>query len=192
MEYQTSNQQYDKIVAACKEEFLAKATEYGHSLRAYDAFGVLQKIYIKLFRIKTIQDKGVIKVEGETIDKEFPGIINYCFYDICLIKHYDDPSTLYDGTDPEALYEVAKSHVKTLFEKKNHDYGEAWRELTIGFMIRECITKYLRAKTIYAVNRFKQSNQGETKDKLLEIISDICNYAIFCSILISEGSDPMI
>lgn len=192
MEYQKSNEQYDKIVADCKKEFLEKANEYGNSLRAYDAFGVLQKIYIKLFRIKTIQDKGAMKVAGETIEKEFPGIINYCFYDISLIKHYGDLSTLYNGTDSETLYETAKSHVKTLFEKKNHDYGEAWRELTISFMVQECITKYLRAKTIYAKTKFKLDSSGETKDKLLEIVSDICNYSIFCSILISEGIDPML
>jgi hypothetical protein len=153
---------------------------------------MLQKTYIKLFRIKTIQRKGEIKVEGETVEKEFPGIINYCFYNISLINHGGAGNTMYEGTDRETLYDDAVKVVKDLFEKKNHDYGEAWRELTVSFMVEECIAKYLRAKTIYGANKYKTDVSEELKKKLLEIVSDICNYSIFCSILISEGIDPMI
>jgi hypothetical protein len=67
MEYQKSNDQYAAVIAACKKEFIGKAGDYGNSLSGYTPFGMFQKIYIKLFRIKTIQQKGVIKVEGETI-----------------------------------------------------------------------------------------------------------------------------
>jgi hypothetical protein len=59
-------------------------------------------------------------------------------------------------------------------------------------MIEECIAKYFRAKTTYAKNRYSLDSSVKTKEKFLEIVSDICNYAIFCSILISEGVDPMI
>jgi Nucleotide modification associated domain 1 len=190
MEYKKSNQQYDAITERCKKEFVAKSSEYGNSLRMYDAFGMLQKIYIKLFRIKTIQQKGVNKVEGETIEKELPGIINYCFYNISLIKHGGDANTLYK--DMDMVYDEALKTVKNLFENKNHDYGEAWRELTVSFMVQECIAKYLRAKTIYATNKYKSDVTEETRGKLLEIVSDMCNYSIFCAILISEGTDPMV
>lgn len=192
MEYEKSNRQYDAVIAACKKEFVTKGKDYGNSLRDYSPFGMLQKTYIKLFRIKTIQRKGEIKVQGETVEKEFPGIINYCFYNISLINHDGNGNILYEGTDRETLYDSAVKTVKELFQKKNHDYGEAWRELTVSFMVEECIAKYLRAKTIYAANKYKSDVAKQTKEKLLEIVSDICNYSIFCSILISEGVDPMV
>ena len=188
-----SNEQYDEVIAACKEEFISKNKRYGNSLDAYNAMGVLEKIYIKLFRVQTIQEAGTLLVEGETIEKEFPGIINYSLYGMTVALQIESGMRiLYEGDSLFAQYDLVAGKVRELFQKKNHDYGEAWRELSISFMTQECLVKYKRMKQIYAELKFKKENHGQLQKDFIEIFSDICNYSIFCSILISEGVNPMI
>lgn len=188
-----SNEQYDEIITNCKKEFLEKNKKYGQSISYYRAMDILQKIFIKLQRVSTIQEVGIYKVVGETITAEFPGIINYCLYGIVLAKQITSETgiILYEGEVLEQEYDTAAAHVKSIFEKKNHDYGEAWRDLTISFMTKECLVKFFRMKAIFYSKKF-DTNKQELQDSFIEVFSDICNYSIFCSILIKEGVSEMI
>jgi hypothetical protein len=188
-----STRQYDEIIKNCKKEFLEKNKKYGQSISYYRSMDILQKIFIKLQRIVTIQEAGEYKVVGEPIATEFPGIINYCLYGIVLAKQItsETGTLLYEGEVLEREYDIAAAHVKSIFEKKNHDYGEAWRDLTISFMVKECLVKFFRMKTIFYSKKF-DTNKQELQDSFLEVFSDISNYSIFCAILISEGVSEMV
>lgn len=191
MNLEKSNTQYDEIVSSCKEEFISKNKKYGNSLEPYTTFDVLSKIFIKLFRVSSIQEAGKYLVEEESIEKEFPGIINYCFYGIMLAGTYPtDPSLTTEKLEEE--YNAAAEKVKALFKKKNHDYGEAWRQLPISFMVKECVVKYKRMVNMYSEKKFNVQESGSLRDAFIEVFSDICNYSIFCSILIKEGVNVMI
>ncbi len=193
MNQEKSNAQYDRIIVQCKEEFIAKNKKYGNSLDVYDANDVLSKIFIKLYRIRSIQETGCYKVEGESIEKEFLGIINYCLYGIITASQIvSDVRILYEGEDLFKEYDKSVAVTRGLFQKKNHDYGEAWRQLSISFMTHECECKYNRMKKIFGDLKFKADKRQELQKEFVEVFSDICNYSIFCSILISEGVNPMI
>jgi len=193
MNQEKSNVQYDQIIANCRNEFEEKNKKYGNSLNAYDAFGVLQKVFIKLFRIKSIQEAGKYEVKGETIEKEIPGIINYCLYGICAAKNMDVRiSVVLEGPDLFTEYDNAAKSTRSLFQKKNHDYGEAWRQLSVSYMTQESLSKYMRMYTIYGELKFNHEKRDELAKEFLEVFSDICNYMIFSAIRISEGTNPMI
>ena len=176
MNQQKSNNQYDKIVSESKKEFIAKNEKYGNSLDVYNANGVLSKIFIKLYRIKSIQEAGEYKVEGETIEKEFPGIVNYCLYGIIIAQQISSGiRILYEKDLLFAEYDKAATLTKDLFQKKNHDYGEAWRALSISYMTQECLSKYERAQKMYQDMKFKPEKQKDLQKEFIEVFSDICN-----------------
>ncbi len=188
-----SNEQYDKVISEAKKEFIEKNKKYGNSLDVYNANGILSKIFIKLYRIKSIQDAGEYKVEGETIEKEFPGVVNYCLYGIIIAQQIASGiRILYEKELLFAEYDKAVTITRSLFQKKNHDYGEAWRQLSVSYMTQECLSKYERTQKMYKDMKFKPEKQAELQKEFIEVFSDICNYSIFCSIRISEGVDPMI
>ncbi len=193
MNQEKSNKQYDTIIADCKKEFIKKNKKYGNSLDSYDAMGVLSKVFIKLYRIASIQEAGEYKVEGEPIEKELPGIINYCLFGITVANQIASGIRVCYSSD--ALfqeYDQAAASTRNLFQKKNHDYGEAWRQLSISYMTQECLVKYNRMLTMYAGLKFKPENRQELQKEFIEVFSDICNYCIFCCIRISEGANAMV
>jgi hypothetical protein len=193
MDQEKSNNQYDEVIANCKKEFTEKYKKYGNSLDDYDISGILGKIYIKLYRIRTIQQTGIYKVEGESIEKDFPAVINYCIYAMSVVKQLSAAERIF--YKDEALfqqYDTAVTFCRDLFQKKNHGYGEAWRNLLISAMTQEAVVKYNRAQTIYGDLKFKVEKQKDLEKELFEILADIINYNIFCSIRISEGTNAMI
>lgn len=194
MDFKQSNKQWDDIVSIAQSEFLHAFEKYGNSLAAYDdPMDILSKVFIKLFRIKSIQIAGSYRVEGETIEKEIPGIINYCIYG-AMATHPLLSNTAMPSTKEEILtaYAKASASIKELFEKKNHDYGEAWRKLSVSYMVKECLAKYDRMTTIHSGLKFNKTERSKLEKNFIEVFSDICNYQIFCAIRISEGADPMI
>src|ERR1700754_2663656 len=119
----TTNQQYDAAVHTCRDIFLKKASDYGTSWRVLRPISIVDQIFIKAQRIRTIQEKGV-QLVNDNIQSEFKGIVNYGV--IGLIQ---------DGLEKEAVEDLPVSRVKDLFdekisivkrlmEDKNHDYGE--------------------------------------------------------------------
>lgn len=195
MDQEKSNQQYDETIARCKKEFVEKNKKYKGSLSAYDAVGIAEKNLIKIVRVRTIQKKGKYLVSEESIDIVFPEIINYTVYGITLANQIADGTEKhFENDELFSEYDKAVACARELFQKKNHDYGEAWRDLTISFMTKECHTKLKRLINIYGDTKFSEETEARVKlqKDFLEIFYDVLNYCVFCTIRINEVTDPMI
>lgn len=176
--------QYAEVINTTKETFLEKNNQYGQSWIIARPFSMLEQMWIKVVRIRTIQEKkGEQKVEDEPIDQDFYHIINYCILGLILINK--KPTKALSPKELERFYEEAVNTGIELCKKKNHDYGEAWRELAISTMIDLMLMKYIRARTMHY-------NKTDSEKALCEIFLDIFNYAVFCRIKIDEGENPLI
>ena len=175
-----TNQQYDRAVDSCKEIFLKKTKDYGTSWRVYRIISVADQIYIKAKRIRTVQQTGVQKI-GDDIISEFKGILNYGIIGLIQLDIQDDELEELPVETVEKLYNEKVSIAKKLMQDKNHDYGEAWREMS-----QESFADLIRAKIL----RIKQILLNEGKTIISEGIDanfyDIINYAVFALILVEE------
>jgi hypothetical protein len=136
----TSNQ-YLAIIKICRDLFLKKAQDYGTSWRIMRTSSITDQLFIKAQRIRTIEEKGVSKV-GESIDDEFIAIINYCIIGMIQMELGEAKESanldesIQNNQLPIALvtklYDEMVDSTKSLMEKKNHDYGEAWREMRVN------------------------------------------------------------
>jgi Nucleotide modification associated domain 1 len=172
--------QYDSIINACKDIFLHKTADYGSSWRVYRTISVVDQIYIKAKRIRTIQEKGEQRI-GDDVASEFMGIVNYAI--IGLVQLDLQPADTADLSLEQvtALYTEKAACAKALMGDKNHDYGEAWREMSQESFVDLMLNKLLRIKQIIA-------NQGKTliSEGIDANYYDILNYAVFALILIKE------
>jgi hypothetical protein len=175
-----TNEQYDRAVEACKTIFLQKTKDYGTSWRVYRIISVADQIYIKAKRIRTIQEAGVQKI-GDDIISEFKGILNYGIIGLIQLDIRDDEQEDLPYETVERLYNEKVSIAKKLMEDKNHDYGEAWREMSQESFADLILAKILRIKQIL-------SNNGKTiiSEGIDANFYDIINYAAFALILIEE------
>lgn len=181
MSKQTINE-FSQIIALCKDEFIKKNKDYGSSWRIYRLSSLTDKIFIKAKRIRTIQEKGKQAIE-DGIVSEFKAIINYCLMALIqnsLDKESNDISFESINLPIEKiiqLYEENTEEIASLLKKKNHDYGEAWRDMRVESMTDEILTKLFRIKQI-------ENNQGKTEvsEGVISNYQDILNYAIFCLI----------
>jgi Nucleotide modification associated domain 1 len=176
----TTNQQYDTAVQACKEIFISKTKDYGTSWRVYRIISVADQIYIKAKRIRTIQEKGLQKI-GDDIISEFKGILNYGIIGLIQMDITDPEVEQLPVEQVEQLYNEKIATAKKLMQDKNHDYGEAWREMSQESFVDLILAKILRIKQIIA-------NQGQTiiSEGIDANFYDIINYAVFALILIEE------
>ncbi|MBS1579293.1 MAG: DUF1599 domain-containing protein [Bacteroidetes bacterium] len=176
-----TNLQYEEVIKSCIDIFLKKTKDYGTSWRVLRTISVVDQIFIKALRIRTIQDKQVQKV-GDDIASEFMGIINYGV--IGLIQLQINNPQVEDLTVDvvEELYKKQILFAKTTMLAKNHDYGEAWREMSQESFADLILVKLLRIKQILA-------NDGKTliSEGIDANYVDIINYAVFALILISEN-----
>ncbi|MEO6540032.1 MAG: DUF1599 domain-containing protein [Ferruginibacter sp.] len=175
-----TNRQYEQAVESCKEIFLKKTKDYGTSWRVYRTISVADQIYIKAKRIRTIQDKGVQKI-GDDIISEFKGILNYGIIGLIQLDIKDDEPEDLPYETVEQLYNEKAAVAKKLMEDKNHDYGEAWREMSQESFVDLVLAKILRIKQILV-------NKGQTiiSEGIDANFYDIINYAAFGLILIDE------
>ncbi len=176
----TTNQQYDIAVNSCKEIFLKKTKDYGTSWRVYRIISVADQIYIKAKRIKTIQEKGEQKI-GDDIISEFKGILNYGIIGLIQMDIKDNELEELPVETVEQLYIEKIAIAKKLMLDKNHDYGEAWREMSQESFVDLILAKILRIKQIIA-------NEGQTiiSEGIDANFYDIINYAVFGLILLEE------
>jgi membrane-associated HD superfamily phosphohydrolase len=174
-------EQYERVVASCKEIFLAKTKDYGTSWRVYRLISVADQIYIKAKRIRTIQEKGIQKIGDDTIS-EFKGILNYGIIGLIQLDIKDDEVEELPLSAVEKWYNEKIDTAKKLMINKNHDYGEAWREMSQESFVDLILAKVLRIKQIIA-------NKGKTisSEGIDANLYDIINYALFGLILIEEG-----
>ena len=176
-----TNQQYDTAIQSCQQIFLQKTKDYGTSWRVYRTISVVDQIYIKAKRIRTIQQKGTQKI-GDDIQSEFKGILNYAIIGLIQLDKENDETEDLPVEEVATLYKEKVVIAKKLMEDKNHDYGEAWREMSQESFADLILTKLLRIKQILR-------NDGATiiSEGIDANYYDIMNYAVFALILIAEG-----
>lgn len=175
-----TSQQYDTAVESCKTIFLQKTKDYGTSWRVYRIISVADQIYIKAKRIRTIQEMGTQKI-GDDIISEFKGILNYGIIGLIQLDINDDELEDLPYETVEQLYSAKVDIAKKLMLDKNHDYGEAWREMSQESFVDLILAKILRIKQILI-------NKGKTiiSEGIDANFYDIINYAVFGLILIEE------
>jgi hypothetical protein len=179
-----TNGQYDAILKQCEEIFLKKTNDYGTAWRVLRTISIVDQIYIKAQRIRTIQEKGQQKVGklGDDIRSEFIGIINYSLIGLIQLVLTDtDPEEL-ETAVVEKLYHKYFLEAKELMQSKNHDYGEAWRNMSQESFVDLILMKLQRMRQIV-------SNKGATliSEGLDANYYDMINYAVFALILQTEA-----
>ena len=177
-----TNSQYDAVVAACRDIFSKKTRDYGTSWRVLRTISVVDQIFIKALRIRTIQEVKQQMVSDD-IPGEFKGILNYAV--IGLIQLQQAPAI--EDLPLEVAINLYNEQIQIARETmtaKNHDYGEAWRDMSQESMIDLILVKLLRIKQIL-------QNDGKTliSEGIDANYVDIINYAAFALILISEGQE---
>ena len=176
-----TNIQFDEVIKSCKDIFIKKTKDYGTSWRVLRAISVVDQIFIKALRIRTIQEKKEQKV-GDDIASEFKGIINYAVIGLIQLK-LEKPSVEDVSADEVSIwYDEQITVSKKIMLDKNHDYGEAWRDMSQQSFADLILVKLLRIKQILA-------NEGKTliSEGIDANYIDILNYAAFALILIAEG-----
>jgi len=177
----TTDDQYDKIIDACRNTFLKKTADYGTSWRVYRTISVADQIYIKAKRIRNIQE-GIAQKIDDDIKSEFAGILNYAIIGLIQLEiNNDDPEDL-DVTIVKDLYDQKAAMAKALMKDKNHDYGEAWREMSQESFVDLSLAKVLRIKQIIGNKGVTLVSEGVDAN-----LFDILNYAVFGLILIDDG-----
>ena len=181
---QNTSQQYDKVIATARDIFIKKAKDYGTSWRVLRPISVADQIYIKARRIRQLQDATVNQKIADDIPSEFKGIINYAIIGLIQLDTLNEEIEDLPLEECSRLYDVHVKEVKALMEMKNHDYGEAWREMS-----QESLTDLILMK----IHRMKQiiRNEGQTiiSEGLDANYMDILNYAVFALILQEESRD---
>ncbi len=173
---QHTSEQYDAVIKFCRDLYQKKMKDYGSAWRILRLPSLTDQIFIKAQRIRSLQENAVRKVdEGER--SEFIGIINYSV--MALIQLEKGVVEQPDLNEEEALllYNKHITETKTLMENKNHDYGEAWRDMRISSLTDLILQKLLRVKQI-------EDNKGKTlvSEGIDANYQDMINYAVFALI----------
>lgn len=171
-----TSEQYQQIVQSCREIFRIKTRDYGTSWRIARSSSLTDQIFIKANRIRTIQETGENKV-GESIEGEFGAIINYCIMAIIQVRQFEDLGLELTEEQALFLYDLVANEAFELMEKKNHDYGEAWRDMRVSSLTDMILMKLLRVKQI-------EDNDGQTliSEGIDANYFDMLNYSVFALI----------
>ncbi|HHC80235.1 MAG TPA: DUF1599 domain-containing protein [Flavobacteriia bacterium] len=177
---QQTSQQYNAVITKCRTLFINKMKDYGSAWRILRLPSLTDQIFIKAQRIRQLQQNEVQKVDEDEIP-EFMGIINYSIMALIQLEKgvADEPDLKVE--EAIRLYDKHVSITKSLMEDKNHDYGEAWREMRISSLTDLILQKLLRVKQI-------ENNQGKTlvSEGIDANYQDMINYAVFALILMDE------
>lgn len=171
--------EYKQVIATCKTLFEKKTRDYGTAWRILRLSSITDQIFIKAQRIRSIQEKGRQKVEDPVTD-EFIGIINYCVIALIQLELSATEETEMTFEQLEPHYDKVVQETFSLQQDKNHDYGEAWREMRVSSITDIILMKLLRVKQI-------ENNQGKTlvSEGVKANYQDMINYAVFCMIKLS-------
>lgn len=174
-------EQYNKQLENCKGLFLKKHSDYGSAWTVLRPVSVTDQLFIKAQRIRTLQNEKKQKV-SDSIKDEFIGLVNYGIIGLIGYKHSPDINDRYDEATIKKWYDEAATQAKETMLQKNHDYGEAWREMSQESFADLIIMKLMRIKQIL-------SNNGKTlvSEGIDANYTDIINYSLFALILIEEG-----
>lgn len=177
-----TDKQYDLAIFSCKEIFIKKANDYGTAWRVLRTISIVDQIFIKAQRIRTIQQKGEQKIADDRT-AEFKGIINYAVIGLIQLELTDNDPEELPVDKVSALYDSNVEAAKRLMQDKNHDYGEAWRSMSQESLVDLILMKLQRIRQIL-------SNEGKTivSEGIDANYLDIINYAAFALILLSGNS----
>ncbi|HRG37353.1 MAG TPA: DUF1599 domain-containing protein [Bacteroidia bacterium] len=168
--------QYDKVINSCKDIFIKKMKDYGTAWRILRTSSITDQLFIKAQRIRNIEDKGKQKIDDD-IRSEYIGIINYSVIGLIQLSLKSDSRMELPVEEVSKLYDKHVAEAKNLMENKNHDYGEAWRDMRVSSLTDLILMKLLRIKQI-------EDNKGETiiSEGIDANFNDMINYAIFALI----------
>jgi hypothetical protein len=181
---QNTSQQYDQAISLCKDIFLKKMKDYGTAWRNLRPTSLTDQIFIKAQRIKSIEEKGTQKI-GDDIKGEYIGIINYCVIALIQLQFANDSRMDLPYEEVEKLYTHYIAETKRLMEDKNHDYGEAWRDMRMSSLTDLILMKIFRVKQI-------EDNQGKTiiSEGVDANYMDMINYSVFALIKLETTRQP--
>ena len=173
--------EYDSIIKKCEDIFAKKMKDYGSAWRILRISSLTDQIFIKAQRIRSIEQKGEQKVE-EGVSNEFVGIVNYAIIgliqlDIGISEQAEDM----DYNEVMNTFTKQVNIAKELMIAKNHDYGEAWREMRVSSLTDLILQKISRVKQI-------EDNKGATliSEGVDANYLDMLNYAVFALIKLKE------
>jgi len=178
-----TQQDYKRIIGKCKEIFRKKTQDYGTAWRILRLPSVTDQIFIKAQRIRSIQEKGAQQVQDGITD-EFVGIINYCIIAIMQIELATSEQMEMPYETLEPVYDGIVEDTLQLLTQKNHDYGEAWRDMRVSSITDIILMKLLRVKQI-------EDNQGKTliSEGVRANYQDMINYSVFSLIKLNFASE---
>ncbi|TCD04628.1 DUF1599 domain-containing protein [Pedobacter frigidisoli] len=168
--------EFDEVIAVCRSLFLKKTKDYGTAWRILRLSSITDQIFIKAQRIRTLEEKKVSKV-GENTTSEYIGIVNYCVIAMMQLELTDaDPNEM-PFAQVETSFEEKVTETKDLMFAKNHDYGEAWRDMRISSLTDLILMKIFRVKQI-------EDNEGQTlaSEGVKANYQDMLNYSVFALI----------
>ena len=175
--------EYKEVIATCKTLFEKKTRDYGTAWRILRLPSITDQIFIKAQRIRSIQEKGVQKVSDPVRD-EFIGIINYCIIALIqmLLSESSELEMKFEAL--EQYYDEVAEETLDLLQNKNHDYGEAWREMRVTSITDIILMKLLRVKQI-------EDNAGKTlvSEGVKANYQDMINYSVFALIKLKSNKD---
>jgi hypothetical protein len=176
----STTKQYDSVIFSCKDIFLKKTKDYGTAWRILRTISIVDQIFIKAQRVRTIQEKGFQKV-ADDLAAEFKGIINYAVIGLIQLELKADTPEEMEFDAVSSLYDKYAADARRVMEDKNHDYGEAWRSLSQESFVDLILMKLQRIRQIL-------SNEGKTliSEGIDANYHDIINYAVFALILMNE------
>ena len=171
-----TSQEYDKVIATCRQLYINKMKDYGSAWRILRLPSLTDQIFIKAQRIRSLQENEVRKVDEDETG-EFIGIINYSIMALIQLDRGIAEQPDLNVEEATALYDEKVSLTKSLMEAKNHDYGEAWRDMRISSLTDLILQKILRVKQI-------EDNKGKTlvSEGIDANYQDMINYAVFALI----------
>ncbi|MFT5215422.1 MAG: hypothetical protein ACI83H_000531 [Glaciecola sp.] len=177
---QDTSKQYDDVITTCRDLFIKKMSDYGSAWRILRLPSLTDQIFIKAQRIRGLQQNDVRKVD-EGQESEFIGIINYCIMALIQLEKgvVEQPDLSVEAATD--LYDKQVAITKQLMQDKNHDYGEAWRDMRVSSLTDLILQKLLRVKQI-------EDNSGKTivSEGIDANYQDMVNYAVFAMIHLKE------
>jgi hypothetical protein len=176
-----TNEQYNEAIEACLTIFIKKTRDYGTSWRVLRTISIADQLYIKAKRIRTLQETEVTKV-GEDKAGEFRAMVNYGIIGLIQLSIGPDAAEELSVGETEKRYNEKMLVTRETMTAKNHDYGEAWRDMSQESFVDLILMKILRIRQIVA-------NDGKTliSEGIDSNYIDIINYSLFALILIKEG-----
>jgi hypothetical protein len=174
-------EQFREVIGRCRELFEHKTADYGTAWRILRPSSITDQLYIKAMRVRSIEEKGEQKV-SDPVEAEFTGLINYSILALVQLEIGSDAPLELSLGEAVSLYNAQVEENLRLLQNKNHDYGEAWRQMRISSMTDLILQKLLRIKQI-------EDNSGATlvSEGVAANYRDIINYAVFCLIKMDEA-----